>query len=421
MSLGIENARHLLLRTGFGGRPAEVEAFAGLRRRPAVQRLLNGVSSELATGEPAFMSEPVPGRAERREMGRDFQMMRRQWSAQLKEWWYLEMLSTEAPLTERLVLFWHNHFTSGLRKVRMPQLMYRQQLIFREFALGNFREMLHRVATDPAMLVYLDGANSDSEHPNENFARELFELFTLGEGHYSEDDIREAARAFTGWTLERDRGEFRRAPRRHDFGAKTLFGRTGTWDGHDVIDIVLEQERTAVHIVAKLWRELVGDVADPAEIDRIATRFRESGYEIRTALSALLQSDAFWSDENRANRVKSPVELLVGTCRNLELNVDRPRQLVRAGRALGQDIFDPPNVKGWDGGTAWITTSSLMQRQAVLREVVRRPEVVFRINRGGLWLEPEQLLARPPVYEIVGRSDFDRLEAILSDPAYQLS
>jgi uncharacterized protein (DUF1800 family) len=249
--------------------------------------------------------------------------------------------------------------------------MYRQNVTLRAHALGNFGAFLHAIAKDPAMVVYLDSAQNRRGAPNENFAREVMELFTLGEGHYTEADVKEAARAFTGWSLDRETGTFVFRARLHDDGLKTVLGRTGRLDGDAVLDILLTRPETAEFIVAKLWREFVSPDPDPAEVARIARRFRDSGYEIKVALGALLTSDAFYLPANRGVLVKSPVELVVGTVRQLELAPESALPFAVAAAGMGQNLFSPPNVKGWPGGPAWINTTTLLARKQFLDRLTR--------------------------------------------------
>ena len=290
---------------------------------------------------------------------------------ELRGWWVHEMLVTPSPLTERMTLFWHNHFVSAQPKVRISRLMYRQNVTLRENALGNFGALLHAIARDPAMVVYLDSAQNRRGAPNENFAREVMELFTLGEGHYSEADVKEAARAFTGWSIDRESGMFMFRPRLHDGGVKTVLGHTGRLDGDAVLDLFLARPETAEFIVAKLWREFVSPDPDPAEVARIAQRFRASNYEIKVALASLFASDAFYAPANRGVLVKSPVELVVGTLRQLELAPDSAVPFAIATAGMGQNLFSPPNVKGWPGGDAWINTTTLLARKQFLDRVTR--------------------------------------------------
>jgi uncharacterized protein (DUF1800 family) len=285
------------------------------------------------------------------------------------------MLVTDQPLVERMALFWHNHFTSGLQKVRFAPAMYRQNVLFRRHALGNFATLLREIARDPAMLLYLDGAQNRASQPNENFARELLELFTLGEGHYAEADIKAAARAFTGWGLDRETGAFRFYPGAHDRNAKTFLGRTGDLDGGDILDVLLAQPRTAEFLVAKLWREFVSLKPNDGEIKRLAGVLRGANYELRPLLKAMFASQAFRESASRGSLIKSPVELIVGTVRVLGLPVPEKTRLVRAMQAMGQVPFEPPNVKGWPGGEAWISTNTLLMRQQILRRIVEATSV----------------------------------------------
>jgi uncharacterized protein (DUF1800 family) len=290
---------------------------------------------------------------------------------ELRGWWLEEMLATPSPLTERMTLFWHNHFVSSQQKVKLAQLMYRQNVTLRAHALGHFGDLLHAIARDPAMVIYLDSAQNRKGAPNENFARELMELFTLGEGNYGEQDIKDAARAFTGWSLDRDSGRFVFRRFVHDYGSKTVLGRSGYFDGDDVLDILLAKAQTADFITRKLWREFVSADPDEAEVKKIASRFRDSRYDIKVALEALLVSDAFYAKANRGVLVKSPVDLVVGTLKQFDLKPGEPVPFAVAAAAMGQNLFSPPNVKGWPGGEAWINTSTLLARKAFLDRLFR--------------------------------------------------
>ncbi len=227
--------------------------------------------------------------------------------------------------TEKMTLFWHNHFATSQKKVRYPQLMYRQNVLFRRHGLGNFATMLREVARDPAMIVFLDSATNRKGQPNENFARELMELFTLGEGHYSERDVKEAARAFTGWSIEPETGEFRFQRFQHDGGVKTVLSNTGNLNGDDVLDILLAHPRTAEFITEKLWREFVSPEPEADEVKRLARAFRQSGYDISALMRELMTLNAFYASENRAALIKSPVELMVGTMKLFDIEFKNPR------------------------------------------------------------------------------------------------
>ncbi len=294
----------------------------------------------------------------------------REQGRELKNWWVEEMITTDQPLVERMTLFWHGHFTSSLMKVRYPPSLFRQNALFRREALGNYATLLKAVARDPAMLIYLDGTQSAARQPNENFARELLELFTLGEGQYSEADIKAAARAFTGWSVDRETGQFVEHVGKHDDGQKTFLGKAGRFGGDEIPTILLAQPRTAEMIVEKLWREFVSLKPDPAEVTRLAAAFRQGGYEIKPLMRALFLSAAFRDSANRGALIKSPVDLIVGTVHVLGLPVPEKTGLVRMLQGLGQVPFDPPNVKGWAGGESWISTYTLLLRQQFLRRMV---------------------------------------------------
>ncbi|MGF1592631.1 MAG: DUF1800 family protein [Kiloniellaceae bacterium] len=371
-ALAPEDARHLLARSGFTATPAEIDALAGLNRAQAVRSILDNAAGRTAnTPPPAWTAEVQPLQpagltdAERLAL-RD---TRRAQARELKAWWLEEMRRTPTPLVETMTLFWHGHFTSGFDKVTAPVLLYRQNLLLRRHALGNFATLLREIARDPAMLIYLDNAQSRKEAPNENFAREAMELFTLGEGRYTEADLKAAARAFTGWGVDPDSGSFRFRADWHDDGEKEIFGRRGSFGGDEVIDLLLARPETARTVVEKLWRHFVSERPDPAEVERLAALFRDGGYEIRPLLAALFTGEAFWAAQNRGRLVKSPVDFVIGTLRLFDLPVGDSRDLAWLTGRLGQDLFAPPDVKGWPGGTAWITGASLLDRQALVARI----------------------------------------------------
>jgi uncharacterized protein (DUF1800 family) len=377
--MGYDDARQLLSRTGFAPTEAEVRSFARLSRSQAVDRILADTDATATTRPPAWVDEPpvrlrglknLPDEEKKALLRQQIQR-----GIELRAWWYQEMLDTPSPLTEHMTLFWHNHFVSSQQKVKLAQTMYRQNVLLRRYALGNFAELLHAVAKDPAMIIYLDSATNRKGQPNENFAREVMELFTLGVGNYSEQDVKEAARSFTGWSLDRDTGQFRFYRFLHDNGTKTVLGHTGSFDGDDVLDILLAQPETAEFITAKLWREFISPDPDAAEVKRLAKIFRDGHYEMKPLLRAMFTSDAFYAKKNRAVLIKSPVDLLVGTLREFGIGGLDNRLLVFAGRQLNQDLFGPPNVKGWPGGEDWINSTTLLTRKQILERVFRAQEM----------------------------------------------
>ena len=460
-AIGYEGARHLLNRTGFGATDAEVSEYASLDRAAAVDRILQGSRREAATTAPAFVDEPfdrfyrLAGLPAEERMAVQRTLARR--SFELRAWWLREMVETPSPITERMTLFWHNHFATSQQKVRSLQLMYRQNALLRREALGNFATLLRGIAKDPAMLAYLDNAANRRQAPNENFAREVMELFTLGEGHYTEHDIKEAARAFTGWSLDRETGEFTYRRIWHDYGEKTVFGRTARMDGDDVLDLLLARPETAQFIAAKLWREFVSPTPQREEVARWAEVLRDARYDVKPALRAVLMSEAFWSAQHRGALVKSPVELVAGTLRTFEIHPADLRPAAFACAALGQNLFSPPNVKGWPGGPAWIDSSTLLARQQFIDRVFRGSDpmatpVAMRapangqgggamrrmLERGmadyvfdaerfeaaiaarGARLQ-SLVLAYPPVGALAEEASMgDRVRALVADPSYQL-
>ncbi|CAG9196890.1 conserved hypothetical protein [Paraburkholderia tropica] len=376
--LDADDARHLLIRTGFAPASADLAPYVGLTRAQAVDHVLASARTEAVTPLPAWCAEPLPTRAERRawtpDQRRDAQRTRGQHDDELRAWWMREMLVTPSPLTERMTLFWHNHFTSGQDKVPEPQMMAQQNSLLRRHALGSFATLLHEVAKDPAMLLYLDGASNRKGKPNENFAREVMELFTLGEGQYTQQDVAEAARAYTGWGVDPDTGRFVWRPAQHDDGVKTVLGHSGTFDGDAMLDILLGEPQTAQFVTAKLWREFISDTPDAAQLDNAAARFRASHYDISAALRTLLLAPAFWDERNRGVLVSSPVEFVVGTVRRFNVSYGETAPFARASAALGERLFYPPNVKGWPGGAAWINSTTLLARKQFVEQLFRATE-----------------------------------------------
>lgn len=278
---------------------------------------------------------------------------------QLKTWWLYRMTAGPSPLVEKMTLFWHNHFATSNVKVRSPKLMAAQNDLLRAHALGDFKSLLAGIAQDVAMLLWLDGNANRLRSPNENFAREVMELFTLGVGHYSEKDIQEAARAFTGWHVRNEQFWFNRL--QHDTGTKTVFGKSGNFDGGDVLKLCLAHEACPRFLAVKLLREFV--MASPPEeaIAATATAIRRHDYAMAPVLRELFRSELFFSPAARSGLIKSPVEFVLGTYRVLEVqpNLTATAQVVAS---LGQDLFQPPTVKGWEGGRLWITSATMLKR-----------------------------------------------------------
>ncbi len=281
---------------------------------------------------------------------------------QIRAWWLYRMLYSPHPLQEKLTLFWHNHFATSNAKVNSARFMLGQYELMRKHALGNFAELLQGMSTDPAMLVWLDGRDSKKGNPNENYARELMELFSLGIGHYTEKDIREAARAFTGWEIQGTRAVWNKA--QFDEGNKTVLGQTGSFKAVDIVKICLDQKSCPSFIVGKLFRFLISETVPPSPelLEPLANRFRESGFNFGELVSTMLRSNLFFSTEVYRTRIKAPVDFALGIVRALEGKVGTSA-LALALQELGQNVFFPPSVKGWDGGPAWLNGQTLLYRQ----------------------------------------------------------
>ncbi len=290
---------------------------------------------------------------------------------QLRGWWLYCMLQGGHPLREKLTLFWHNHFATSLAKVRSPTLMFRQNCLLRNHALGRFGPMLQAISRDAAMMIWLDSNSNVKGKPNENYARELMELFSLGVGNYNEKDVREAARAFTGWRTDGKLVAF--DARFHDSGPKTVLGQTGAWDGADVVRIVLEQPVTARFLVRKLYHFLVSEKAVPpgSLLEPLCESFRKSDYDITGLVRTILASRHFFSDHAFRQRIKGPAEYVLGAVQAVYRRFGEDetdyrslpqRVLVDRLGAMGQNLFAPPNVKGWPGGTSWMNTSTVLER-----------------------------------------------------------
>lgn len=388
-------AAHLLERAGFGATPEEIDAFAQLSPREAVRRLVyfegapagalppfehSGVfkpaldpfppsrpaTTKLAreTGEALGIKvKPQGNRPLQAVVNEFFYWLRasRLETDRVAYWWANRMLTSPRPLQEKMALFWHGHFATNEDKVRDYRKMLRQLELFQNAGLGPFRTLLVGVAQDPAMLKFLDASVNVKGAPNENFAREIMELFTMGVGNYTEQDIREAARAFTGWDY--DGLEFVIRADKHDDGIKEVLGRSGNFDGEDVIDIILEQRATREYMAAKIYRYFVREEIEPAHRERLGERLKAVDYAIAPFLELLFLSRDFYAHESLASRIKSPVELLVSTYRKLGLErIPGAPDFNLVTEALGQRLMHPPTVAGWAQGRSWITPGLLLER-----------------------------------------------------------
>jgi uncharacterized protein (DUF1800 family) len=369
-----QTAAHLMNRAGFGGSPQDVENLRQMGLYKAVSWFIDYERIPDNTPAPDW-AEPNADLIATREAIRNAadpetrrmlqQQQNQQENAQmadLRYWWIRRMALGPRPFQEKMTLFWHGHFATSFEKVRMPYFLWLQNETLRQNATGDFHQLLVAVAEDPAMLVYLDGAQSHKGKPNENFAREVMELFTLGEGHYTEQDIQQAAKAYTGWGLSKDRLHYEYHPFNHDSGPKTVFGQTGNFSGEEVLNLICDQPQCAKFISERIWRFFAQDQPPQPVVDALADKFRAGGMDLKQLMRTIFLSREFYAPDVVRSQIKSPVQWLLSCTHQLQAPLPtQPMTLVML-RQLGQELFQPPNVKGWDGGIAWITTNNLLDR-----------------------------------------------------------
>jgi uncharacterized protein (DUF1800 family) len=347
-SWDLRKAGHLYRRAAFGASWNELQAAVADGPEVAVEKLLRG-------REDAKLDRDL---RERAAIAGRFNA-----DAQLAPWWLYRLIKSDPhPLREKMTLFWHNHFATSNAKVKNAGSMLGMYDLMSRHALGNFRDLLQDISKDPAMMVWLDTNQSKKGQPNENYARELMELFSLGIGNYTEKDIREAARAFTGWEIKDGKPFFNE--NQHDEGMKTVLGRGGDWKGEDIVRICLDQDSCPYFICGKLFKFLVSETIPATRelLTPLAEQFRKSGWDFGALVATVLKSNLFFDPQAYRTKVKSPVEFAVGIVRGLEGEVSATG-LAQRLEGLGQNLFHPPSVKGWDGAEAWLNAQTLLYRQ----------------------------------------------------------
>jgi Protein of unknown function (DUF1800) len=375
MPLSQKQIQHLFLRAGFGSTPSLIASVQDKTK----QQLVDAFFSESSTyKELNYLPYPLSEKEEQKGVG-GFQLLKMILRSQkdmeeLNLQWIFKMTWTKAQLREKMTFFWHNHFATS---APFAYLMQRQNNLLRKHALGNFGDMLLAIAQDPAMLVYLNNQQNKKEHPNENFARELLELFTLGEGHYTEKDIKEAARAFTGWATN-SKGEFVFNSHDHDEGEKEFIGSKGNFKGEDIIGIVLKNKQCATFIVTKIYREFVNPIVDDKNIGTLSQSFFDSGYNVEALMRTIFLSDWFYNDPNIGCKIASPVELIVRLHKLINLEFNTEKTALDLQKVLGQVLFFPPNVAGWKGGENWIDSASLLFRLSIPQYVLNETAVMMQ-------------------------------------------
>jgi uncharacterized protein (DUF1800 family) len=359
--------QHLLWRAAFGPMIENVNQLPDVSQKELYEILLKTsskkpVALDVATNSYDGLIKGIQDLGQMQKLTKDQKKQLRKQSVDdiknLNLTWLSEMINSEAQLREKMSLFWHGHFAC-----RVVNIYFQQQLltVIRENALGNFSDLLREVSKTPAMLSFLNNQQNRKQHANENFAREVMDLFTLGRGNYTEADVKEGARAFTGWGFNL-KGEFVQRPFQHDNGKKTFLGKTGNFDGDDIIDIILEQKATAKFITQKIYKFFVNDDIDPNKMESLAEGFYQSNYDLQKLMNRIFLSDWFYEEKNIGTRIKSPVELIVGVRRLIPMELEKPEAQLLFQRVLGQVLFYPPNVAGWPGGKNWIDSSALMFR-----------------------------------------------------------
>jgi uncharacterized protein (DUF1800 family) len=374
--------QHLLWRAGFGPAVEQLEDLSKFSPKQFYKALVKAsdkkpeyidVADDYLKG--LMMGVEEVGRQQKKELpGEDRKMLQqrsREGVRNLNMYWMHQMVNSAAQLREKMSFFWHGHFAC-----RNLNVFYQQGLldVIRTNALGNFGDLLKAVSKSAAMLNFLNNQQNRKDHPNENFAREVMELFTLGRGNYTEHDIKEAARAFTGWGSNL-KGEFIFRKLQHDYGTKTVLGKTGNFDGDGVLDILLEQKQTARFISKKIYKFFVNEQPDAEKTEWLANRFYKTNYDMAKLMEDIFTSDWFYDEKNIGSKIKSPVELLVGIQRMLPMKLENEEVLMLLQRILGQMLFYPPNVAGWPGGKSWIDSSTLMMRMRIPKLINDKDEM----------------------------------------------
>ncbi len=358
-TLNVQKVKHLMYRVGFGPHLNQIRSLDSLDVKSVWKDYSSSKSyTPLQINESLFTDGYQNMSNADAETKKYFQKLNKQETINLNTSFFNQMVQSEDQLREKMAFFWHGHFATRINNAKFNAQILN---IFREKGLGKFSDLLFAVSKSPAMLQFLNNQQNKKGHPNENFAREVMELFTLGRGNYTETDIREAARAYTGWTFDKE-GTFVYREKQHDEGTKTFLGKTGNFSGDDVLKIILDQPATATFITTKIYTFFVNEKPNPAIIEHLSSRFRNSDYDIKSLLNDIFTSDWFYQSENIGAKIKSPIELMAGILRMIPITFDNPQSIIQFQRLLGQMLLFPPNVSGWPSGKSWIDSSTLLLR-----------------------------------------------------------
>ncbi|MBL3546372.1 uncharacterized protein (DUF1800 family) [Chryseobacterium rhizosphaerae] len=355
--------KHLLWRAGFGIGINQIDSLKNKNSTMLIDELckedhFTEITYDTPDIDPAadYMSSTAPA-----EKKKQMQKINREQNNELNLHFLDKMVNSKEQMREKMAFFWHGHFAS---RVVNPKFNRQLLNIIRKHALGNFKDLLFEVSKAPAMLNFLNNQQNKKDHPNENFAREVMELFTMGRGNYTEKDVREGARAFTGWGYDKE-GNFKERKNFHDEEVKTFLGKTGNFNGDDALHMILEHKATSRFITTKIYKFFVNEKVDSDRIDKLSAGFYSSGYDIKKLMREIFSSSWFYDQSNIGNRIKSPIELMAGIMRLLPMHIQNPENLIVYQKLLGQMLLYPPNVAGWPNGKAWIDSSTLMLRLQV--------------------------------------------------------
>jgi len=379
-----QKIQHLYWRAGFGLSPSEFQQ----KRKQPLDKIIKDLFKAAKKIQPVRMpyynipsgtAFKAMSKTERLKKTKEIQKL----TPEVNLNWVRQMTSTKySCLQEKMTLFWHGHFACESKRFDYAA---RQINTIRQYALGNFRDLVLAISKDTSMILYLNNQQNRKNKPNENYARELMELFTIGRGNYTEQDVKEAARAFTGWFADRATGEFKFTERQHDGGSKVFMGKTGNWNGDDIIDIILDRKETATFLATKVYRYFVNEKINDKQVALLAKVLYQSNYNVETMMQTLFDSDWFYAKQNVGVKIKSPIELLVGMGKVLNLQFGNAKSVLFPQNYLGQMLLRPPNVAGWAGGKTWIDNSTLMLRMNFAAVVFQRVELTLELKN-----QPEQ-------------------------------
>lgn len=408
--------KHLLWRAGFGVGINQIDDLKNKNIKTIIKELFKEDSfSEITYDTPDpdlaadYMNSTAPA-----EKKKEMQRINREQNNELNLNFLNTIVNSKEQMREKMAFFWHGHFAS-----RVINPKFNRQLLntIRKNALGNFKDLLFEVSQSPAMLNFLNNQQNKKDHPNENFAREVMELFTMGRGNYTEHDVREGARAFTGWSYDKE-GNFKERKNLHDEGSKTFLGKTGNFDGNDILNIILEQKATAQFITTKIYKFFVNEKPDQDIVNKLSTNFYNSGYDIKKLMTEIFSSTWFYDQKNIGTRIKSPIELMAGMMRILPMHIQNPENLIVYQKLLCQMLLYPPNVAGWPNGKSWIDSSTLMLRLQIpqiwsgLRPLEYSPRQDDDINMG---MKSRETALNKSFKNPNITIDWDKIEKIFAD------